>query len=216
MKHIKTTRAQFAFLVFDYDIEFLQESPAITEQNCPKVTTKTPKITGKTRVGEILSATTIGWAPADVQLSYQWYRSGKKVTHATGGTYTLTKYDKGKKITVKVTGAHDGYYSAAKTSKKTSTVKVGILATTRPVIGGSPIVGTQLTANPGAWGPAKVSLSYQWYRSGKKIRKATSQGYTPVASDFGKKLSVKVTGKLAGYTTVTKTSASTVKVTAVA
>jgi hypothetical protein len=58
-----------------------------------------------------------------------------------------------------------------------------------------------------------VSLSYQWYRSGKKISKVTQPVYTPGTSDLGKKLSVKVTGKLAGYTTVTKTSASTVKVT---
>jgi hypothetical protein len=217
VKHIKTTRTQFLFLVFDAAGDNqLQESPVITAQNCPKVTAKTPKITGKTRVGEMLTATTTGWAPTDVQFSYQWYRSGKKITDATTGTYTLTKSDKGKKITVKVTGAHDGYWSVSKTSKKTSKIKAGILVATRPTIDTKPVVGAPLTANTGVWGPVGVQLSYQWYRGGKKISKATQQVYTPGTSDLGKKLSVKVTGKLAGYNTVAKTSAPTVKVIVIA
>lgn len=215
MKHIKTTRTKFLFLVVGAGAD-PYVSPVITEQNCPKVTAKTPRITGKTRVGGILTATTVGWGPVDVQLSYQWYRSGKKITKATSRTYTLTKSDKGKKITVKVTGAHDGYFSVAKTSKSTPKVKAGILVAARPTITGAPIVGTSLTANPGLWGPVGVKLSYQWYRGGKKISKASLQAYTPRASDLGRKLSVKVTGKLAGYDTVTKTSASTVKVIKVA
>lgn len=217
VKHIKTTRTQFLFLVFDASGDnLLLRSPVITAQNCPKVTAKTPRITGKTRVGGLLTATTTGWGPADVQFSYQWYRSGKKITGATAGTYTLTKSDKGRKITVKVTGAHDGYWSASRTSKKTSKIKAGILATARPTIHVAPIVGAPVTADAGAWGPVGVQLSYQWYRGGKKISKATQQVYTPGTSDLGRKLSVKVTGRLAGYTTVSRTSAATVKVTIIA
>ena len=42
-----------------------------------------------------------------------------------------------------------------------------------PRITGSVKVGKRLTADPGAWGPGDVALSYQWYRSGAKIAKAT-------------------------------------------
>jgi len=214
MRHIKTARTQFLFYVFDEttSVNLIQESPIITDQNCPKVTAKTPKIMGKTRVGEILTATTVGWGPIDVQLSYQWYRSGKKITGATAATYTLTKSDKGKKLTVKVTGEHDGYFSVAKTSKSTAKVKSGILVAARPTIEGAAVVGSPLTANPGVWGPAGVTLSCQWYRSGKKISKASQPVYTPVKADLGKKITVKVTGRLAGYTTAVKASVPTVKV----
>jgi len=216
VKHITTSRTQFIFEVFNAGVtQILQLSPTLRPQNCPKVTFKTPRITGKTRVGELLTATVLGLTPADAVPSYQWYRSGKKITDATTGTYTLTKSDKGKKITVKVTAAHDGYFKVSKTSKKTSKIRAGILVAARPTIEVAPIVGNPLTANPGVWGPVGVQLSYQWYRGGKKISKATQQVYTPGNSDLGKKLSVKVTGKLGGYTTVAKTSALTLKVIAI-
>jgi hypothetical protein len=217
VRHIRTSRTQFIFGVFDAGVtQLLQESPILRPQNCPKVTFKTPRITGKTRVGEVLTATISGLTPADAVPSYQWYRSGKMITGATTGTYTLTKSDKGRKITVKVTGAHDGYFSVAKTSKKTSKIKAGILVTTRPTIDATPVVDSPLTANPGVWGPVGVQLSYQWYRGGKKISKATQQVYTPGTSDLGRKLSVKVTGRLAGYNTVARISAPTVKVIVIA
>ena len=44
-----------------------------------------------------------GWTPGAAFTSV-WYRSGKK-TGITGPTYLLTRADKGKKITVNVTGS---------------------------------------------------------------------------------------------------------------
>ena len=213
MRRIDTTRKQFMFLVLNLEgTRMLQQSPILKPQDCPRVTAKTPRITGKTRVGEILTASAAGWAPADVQLSYQWCRSGRKIAGATAGTFTLTKADKGKKITVKVTGAHDGYFSVSKASKATSKVKAGILVALRPTIAGVAVVGSSLNAMPGAWGPAGVTLSYQWYRNGKKISKAAKAEYVLVKKDLGKMIRVTVTGRLAGYNTVARTSASTVKV----
>jgi hypothetical protein len=74
-------------------------------------------------------------------------------------------------------------------------------------------VGKKLTAKAGSWKPAKVKLSYQWYRGGKKIAKATKSTYKLAKADKGKRITVKVTGKKSGYTTVTKTSKATAKVT---
>lgn len=212
-KHVVTARTRFFFGVTNADAsEVLQVSSILKPQACPKVTAPTPKISGKTRVGEQLTAVTTGWGPDGVQLSYQWYRSGKKISDATSSTYTLTKSDKDKKITVKVTGALDGYFSATKTSKATAKVKAGVLTSVVPSVSGTAAVGSELTADPGVWAPAGVKLSYQWYRGGSKIKGATGTSYTPVLKDLGKKLTFKVTGSLAGYTTKTVSSVATAKV----
>lgn len=77
-----------------------------------------------------------------------------------------------------------------------------------PKISGTATVGKTLTAKAGTWAPAKVTLKYQWLRSGKAISKATKSTYKLVASDKRKKVTVKVTGSKSGYTSVAKTSAA--------
>ena len=69
----------------------------------------------------------------------------------------------------------------------------------------------RLTAHPGTW-TAGTTLSYQWYAAGKPIKGATTSTFKLTSSQAGKAITVKVTGKKAGYTTVTKTSAATKKV----
>ncbi len=44
----------------------------------------------------------------------------------------------------------------------------------RPKIAGTAAVGKTLTANAGTWKPSMATLTYQWYRSGKKISGATA------------------------------------------
>lgn len=84
--------------------------------------TPTPTISGGLEVGAILTAHPGDWSPTP-GFSYRWYRSGKKISGATKATYRLTKKDKGKRITVKVTGARSGWETVTVTSKKTGTVK---------------------------------------------------------------------------------------------
>lgn len=180
----------------------------------PCVESATPSISGTARVGETLTATAGEWGPEGVTLSYQWSRSGKAVKGATAETYALTKSDLGKKITVKVTGTKDGYKTIAKTSKATAKVKAGVLTTAVPTVSGEAVVGTTLTADPGAWGPSGVKLTYSWYRSGKAVKGATKANYKLTSKDVGKTITVKVTGKLSGYTTKTVASVPTAKVAA--
>jgi hypothetical protein len=61
----------------------------------------------------------------------------------------------------------------------------------------------------GAWSPSGVKLSYQWYRGGKKIPGAVKATYKVSQADKGKKLKVKVTGKLDGFKATTQTSKPT-------
>ena len=90
--------------------------------------------------------------------------------------------------------------------------KSGTKLAAKPTISGATKVGKKLTAKAGSWGPKGVKLTYQWYRAGKTIKKATKSTYTLVKADKGKKITVKVTGKKSGYTTAAKTSKATAKV----
>ncbi len=57
-----------------------------------------------------------------------------------------------------------------------------------------------------------MKLSYQWLRNGKAIKGATKSTYKLAKSDKRKKITVKVTGKRAGYTTKSVVSKATKKV----
>ncbi|WP_461186589.1 beta strand repeat-containing protein [Arthrobacter sp. Z4-13] len=178
----------------------------------PVLTAPTPKITGTAKVGYTLSAVPGTWGPAPVTLKYQWKANGIAVTGATAATFKATAAQLGKTLTVTVTGSKAGYNTAAKTSALTTKVAVGTLAVAVPKITGTARVGYTLTAVPGAWGPAPVTLKYQWKANGIAITAATASTYKPVAAVIGKTLSVTVTGSKAGYTTVTKASAITARV----
>ncbi|MFD1723061.1 cutinase family protein [Amnibacterium endophyticum] len=79
-----------------------------------------------------------------------------------------------------------------------------------PTISGTVKVGSTLTASAGAWGPAPVTLTYQWNASDVAISGATSSTFTVTDGQMGKTLTVTVKGAKTGFTTVSKTSAATV------
>lgn len=178
----------------------------------PVLTAPTPKITGTAKVGYTLTAVPGTWGPAPVALKYQWKANGIAITGATAATFKSTAAQLGKTLSVTVTGSKAGYNTAAKTSALTARVAVGTLAVAVPKIMGTAKVGYTLTAVPGAWGPAPVTLKYQWKANGIAITGATASTYKPAAAVIGKTLSVTVTGSKAGYTTAARTSAITAKV----
>ncbi|GAA2105963.1 hypothetical protein [Brevibacterium salitolerans] len=186
-----------------------EASPSPTPTPRPTVLAGEVSISGTAKVGSTLTAAAGTWQPDSVTLSYQWLRSGTAIKDATRKTYTLTAADKGRKISVRVTGSAPDASSATVTSAPTPAVKAGTLTTRKPTISGTTTVGSTLTAKPGSWGPNPVSLSYQWMRAGKAIKNATRSTYTLTSADAGRKLSVKVTGTKSGYTAASRTSAAT-------
>ena len=163
-----------------------------------------PVVSGTAEVGKTLTATPGTWQPAAERYTYQWLRDGKTINTATAATYKVTAADVGKRLSVTVTGTKTGYTSVSKTS---TSVTVAKLTGATPTITGTKTVGKTLTAKPGTWKPAPVTLKYQWLRDGKTIKGATKSSYKLVKADAGKKISVKVTGTRTGYTSVSKTSA---------
>ncbi|WP_245884711.1 cutinase family protein [Glaciihabitans tibetensis] len=92
------------------------------------------------------------------------------------------------------------------TPTPTPTPSAQLTATPVPTITGTIRVGQVVTAVPGVWAPAPVSLHYQWSRAGVAIPGATAAAYTLTASDSGKTITVTVTGSKAGFSTVSRTS----------
>lgn len=163
----------------------------------------TPTVSGTAAVGSTLTAKPGTWT-SSTALTYQWYAGSSAISGATSSTYKLSSGTAGKQISVKVTGKRSGYTTVAKTSAKTTSV---MLAAT-PTISGSSAVGSTLTAKPGTW-TTSTAFTYQWLRNGVAISGATGSSFRPKPTDAYAKISVKVTGKRSGYTSVTKSSAST-------
>jgi hypothetical protein len=79
------------------------------------------------------------------------------------------------------------------------TIQPQLSATAAPGISGSATVGGLLTASVGSWAQPPSSFTFQWWRNGVAIPTMAHQTYRPVLADAGNRLSVTVTGHLAGY-----------------
>lgn len=169
-------------------------------------------VSGTTRVGYPLQAKPGSWAPDGVRFSYQWKRNGVAIAGATGEKYVLSATDRKQRVTVTITGALSGYASRSVTSTSTAEIGAGTLTASVPTISGTATVGRKLTARTGAWKPGTAKLTHQWKRDGKAIARATGATYTLVSADAGKRITVTVTGSLAGYAASAKTSQATAKV----
>lgn len=86
----------------------------------------------------------------------------------------------------------------------------GSLTTATPTISGTPTLGSTLTGNPGTWGPAPVSVTYEWRRGTTVV--GTGLSYVVQAADVGQSLTFRVTGSKALYSTTSMTSAAVVGV----
>jgi len=174
--------------------------------------TSDPSVQGTVQVGQKLTASPGVWNLA-ATYSYQWLANGKSISGATSKTYTPGASVKGMTISVRVTASRVGSLPVSATSKTAGPVKAGVLTSTpTPKVSGTAKVGKKLTAKAGTWKPSGVKLTYQWYANGKKISKATGTTLTLKTAQKGKKITLKVTAKKCGYTTVTKTSKATAKV----
>lgn len=81
-----------------------------------------PKIAGKARVGQKLTAKVGSWDPGGLSFSYKWFANDKAISGANKPTFTLTKAQKGKRISVRVTASKAGYTTKQVTSPETKAV----------------------------------------------------------------------------------------------
>lgn len=172
--------------------------------------TKAPSISGKTVFGQTLKVNPGTRSAKPGKFTYQWLRDGKNIKGATKTSHKLGLADIGKKISVKVTASGTGFHSQTSTAAKNQLIsKAKFVVEKSPTVSGKVKVGGKLTAKPGTWSPKPDKYSYQWYRSGAPISKATKSTYKVTGRDRGKVLYVKVTASKKGY--ISKTATSKVK-----
>lgn len=167
-------------------------------------------ITGALTVGSTATVKAGTFTPASTDKSWYWYLDGKPVFGAQGETITITEAMKGKRLEARLT-AYEWSYGDNQYYNRVSVTVPGALNGSTPTISGTTAVGSTLTANAGTW-TTGATLSYQWLSAGAPITGATASTYKLATADQGQAISVRVTGKLSGYSDVVKTSAATAAV----
>ncbi|MEZ3159268.1 carboxypeptidase regulatory-like domain-containing protein [Microbacterium sp. BWT-B31] len=161
-----------------------------------------PIISGDTAAGSVLTASA-GVVNTDlVTLAYHWAVAGTPVPGATGQTFVPGATEVGKTVTVTVTGSTPGLPSRSATSTPFGPITAAELlplAVGSPQITGTPQVGEQLTVHPGTWGPAPVTLTYQWLVGDEPVPGAEGATFTPDADAVGKTVRAVVLGAKPGY-----------------
>lgn len=171
-----------------------------------------PTITGSVKLGMPLTAVPGATEPL-AKASYQWYRGTTAISGATSSVYKTTSSDLGKLLKVRVTYSRSGYVAVLpRYFALTDPIAPGLTAVTPKLDDTTPMVGQTLkvtdATGPGAWNPADVTPTYQWYRGTTAITGQTNATYEVQAADVGKSIKVKVTGAKDGYVPVAKTSAA--------
>ncbi len=173
-----------------------------------------PRIAGTAKVGQTVSVGAGSWGPGSVSLSYQWYRGKTAISGARSTRYSVQAGDAGSKLTVKVSGLRTGYTLTARSSATTATVATASFQKApAPRISGTAKVGKTLKATVGTWSPSGATRTYQWYRDSTKIKGATKSTYKLTKASKGHRITVTVTGRKSGYTTTSKKSPVTARVT---
>ena len=162
-----------------------------------------PQIQGTAKVGETLFVNPLTWDDG-VVYSYQWRIDGNPVTGATSATFVIPVDAWRKNITVDVSGTKNYYESASRTSTSIYAMGKSFSVIGKAKIVGTAKVGKTIRVDTSGWISsadisAGLSLSYQWYRSGKVLRGKTSSTLKLDAASASKKISVKVTVNAVGY-----------------
>jgi len=175
--------------------------------SCPTIAATTdPWIvtSGPYRVGQTVTGNRGTWSNA-TSYKVRWYAGTDPVTPFVSATSTTVSYvptsnELGKTLRLQVYAyGSDTQCLKSEYSAPTTTVQQGTapIATTNPVITGTPKVGATLHASAGVWSPAATSISYTWSRGSLTL--ATTANYTPTASDLGANLQLKVQANRTGY-----------------
>jgi hypothetical protein len=131
-----------------------------------------PTVSGETRDGATLSATTGAWSGTPpIAYAFEWVRcdaSGsncRTIPGATAQTYTLGSADVGSRMRIFVTASNSVGSSYVNSAATNIVAPVPPSNASAPTVEGSAKVGETLSANTGDWrGTAPLTFSYQWQR----------------------------------------------------
>ena len=173
----------------------------------PSTTSAKPDDLRHAQVGKKLTAKAGAWTDG-ATFTYQWKRGAASIGGATRSSYTPVAADAGKAALRRRDRCRRRVRAASATSASTKAVARGVLSGAKPKVTGSAVIGKRLTAVPGTW-TSGTTLTYQWLANGKAVKGAKAKQLKVTKALKGKKLTVRVTGTKAGYTTKATTSAAT-------
>lgn len=169
-----------------------------------------PSLPSSARYGVAYRYNQATWSTTPSKVTYQWYANGRAIRGATTPTYTPSTDVVGQTLSMveQVSGA--GYRNASITTTASTVVIGGIASVSpQPVMTGTPLVGSTLTATAGMQFPSDATKSVRWLRDGVPIRNATKWTYYLTATDIGHRIAVQVTVERSLWTTSVYTTPST-------
>lgn len=165
----------------------------------PVVRVSGPDITGSARVGSVLTCavgyTGQGW------VRFRWRRDGAAIPGATTARYISVPADVTHRLTCATSAGNTATTLPEVASPTTTPITKGprLAPRTAPRLKGNARVGRTLTVTNGSWQPGATSLTYRWYKDGKKIKHAHAGKLKLRQSLAGFKISARVIAKRAGY-----------------
>lgn len=176
-----------------------------------QLTSGVPVITGRPVVNGRLSGSTSGWT-SGTTLTYIWSMGGRTLQVGTGKTFLVPPAASGKSVVLTVRGTRTGYGQVDRSSAPTARAATATMRTTAPRVTGRPKVGKTVRATASGWGPG-ATLTYRWMVNGRYVGSTTTKSTLKIKRSWkGKRISVLVTGRAVGYTTVARKSAKSAKV----
>ena len=163
-----------------------------------------PLVQGVYLEGETLTVSEGSW-DTGVRITFQWHRAGVQIQGATNRSYKLSADDVGSLVGVTVTGEKVGFATVQKQSTTSTVEPRRLKLTPKPYVSGDVKVGKTITVGSGIW-DSGVEIKFQWLVNGVPALGATSNTFSILSDHFGKTLSVRATGSLAGFPPVTQTS----------
>ncbi|BDV32108.1 hypothetical protein [Microbacterium terricola] len=160
----------------------------------------TVSIQGDAVVGATLVGVPGTWS-APIKPYLEWFADRKIV--GGGETLVVTEAMRGKTISFSASGGIAGGTRQYVSARSAPVIGPGV-----PTVVGPAAVGRPLTADPGVWAEG-TRLSYQWTVDGADISGETAATFLPSAATSDRRVAIRVTGALAGRTTLVATSSPT-------
>jgi hypothetical protein len=167
---------------------------------------KSGSITGEMLSGQTLTATcglyvpVVGTGLGQSSCEYQWKADGFNIDGETSDTLFLTDSMIGQHISVATTVSASQLDSKTSVISRDSAVIGSMSMSADPSFSGVGLVGSALSLETSPeWNVTPDSITYQWYRSGSKIPRATNSTYVLASADWHKRITLQIKASRDNY-----------------